>query len=409
MVQTKPRSGLEVAEILRAHGAAYRAARRVSPQQGRVMTNLACCRTAALGGHVDTCNRCGYIRISYNSCRDRHCPKCQESKRAAWVEGRLERVLPVEYFHVVFTLPEELQPLVLQNQRLLYTLLFQAAAATLLQLAADPRRLGAELGFTAVLHTWGQNLLFHPHLHCVVTGGGLSQDGSRWVAAREGYLLPVKVVGRLFRGKFLAGVRAAYDAGRLKLEGSVAQLKQPSYFQRWLRSLYRRDWVVYAKPPLGGAEQVYRYLGRYTHRVAISNSRLVSIDSERVRFLYKDYADKSRMKVMTLSAEEFIRRFLLHVLPKGFVRIRHYGLLASRNVPTKLARARELLEATSVPSEPPKTEASCFELLLTWMREEVVRCPCCYGPLERRLLLPEASSLIASTPSIPSCIAWDTS
>jgi hypothetical protein len=373
------------------------------------MTSLARCRTAALGGHIDSCGRCGYSRISYNSCRDRHCPKCQASKRAAWVEGRLEGILPVEYFHVVFTLPEELQPLVLQNQRLLYTLLFQAAAATLLRLAADPRRLGAELGFTAVLHTWGQNLLFHPHLHCVVTGGGLSLDGSRWVAARAGYLLPVKVLGRLFRGKFLAGVRAAHDAGQLKLQGSVAHLLEPSGFQRWLRPLYRCEWVVYAKPPFGGPEQVYRYLGRYTHRVAISNSRLLSMDDERVRFQYKDYADQSRTKVMTLSAEEFIRRFLLHVLPKGFVRIRHYGLLASRNVPTKRTRARELLKAMSAAREPARTPESWSDRLLTWIREELARCPCCHGPLERRPLPPQGSSPLICTLSVPSPHTWDTS
>jgi hypothetical protein len=244
---TRPR--LEVADVLRTHGDAYRARHPVSPQQAAVLRRLSDCRTAALGGHVESCAGCGYWRVAYNSCRDRHCPKCQAAKRAAWLDGRLARLLPVPYFHVVFTLPDALNPLLLRNPAALYDLLFQAASATLLALAADPRRLGALIGVTAVLHTWGQNLLFHPHLHCVVTGGGLSPDGRRWRATRPGYFLPVKVLGRLFRGKFLAGLQAAYDAGRLGLPGSVAYLADAREFRRWLTPLYRRDWVVYAKPP----------------------------------------------------------------------------------------------------------------------------------------------------------------
>jgi hypothetical protein len=338
---TSPR--LEVAEIFRAHGAAFLQRHRVSPEQARAMRNIIACRTAALGGHVDACAGCGYRRISYNSCRDRHCPKCQATRRTAWLESRLERMLPVEHFHVVFTLPEKLRPLVLRNQRLLYGLLFRAASQTLLALAADPKRLGAQPAITAVLHTWGQNLLFHPHLHCVVAGGGLSPDGTRWVSARRRYLLPVKVLAKLFRGKFLAGLKQVYDGGSLNLTGSTASLLAPQAFHDLLSALYRIDWIVYAKAPLGGAEQVYRYLGRYTHRVAISNTRLLSHQNGRVQFRYKDYADAGRKKVMGLTAEEFIRRFLLHILPKGFVRIRHYGLLASRHVATRLASCRRLL------------------------------------------------------------------
>jgi hypothetical protein len=373
---------LEVADILRAHGDDYRQRHRVSPEQAKAMRNIIVCRTAALGGHVDACADCGFRRISYNSCRDRHCPKCQATRRAAWLQTRLERLLPVDYFHVVFTLPKQLQPLVLKNQRLLYGLLFRAASQTLLTLAADPKRLGAQPGITAILHTWGQNLRFHPHLHCVVTGGGLSPDGQRWVAARQGYLLPVKVLAKLFRGKFLAAVRQAYDRGELKLTGSVASLAQPQAFRKLLARLYRRDWIVYAKPPFGGAEQVYRYLGRYTHRVAISNARLLSQQDGRVQFRYKDYADASRWKVMKLAAEEFIRRFLLHVLPKGFVRIRHYGLLASRNVATRLADCRRLL----VGHDPPTAESpdkTWVERIFEWFGLDVVHCPQCGADLQR--------------------------
>lgn len=375
---------LEVADILRAHGEAYQQMHRVSPEQAQAIQNITACRTAKLGGHVDACADCGFRRISYNSCRDRHCPKCQATKRAAWLETRLERLLPVPHFHVVFTLPEQLQPLVLKNQRVLYSLLFRAASQTLLTLAADPKRLGGQVGITAILHTWGQNLLFHPHLHCVVTGGGLSPDGQRWVSARQGYLLPVKVMAKLFRGKFLAGVRQAYDRGELKLTGSIAALAQPQAFRKLLTALYGCDWIVYAKAPFGGAEQVYRYLGRYTHRVAIANARLLSHQEGRVQFRYKDYADASQTKVMSLTAEEFIRRFLLHVLPKGFVRIRHYGLLASRNVSTRLADCRRLLVGEDPPAA--DSEKTMAERILEWFGLDVIHCPHCGGKLERRPL-----------------------
>jgi len=389
MIAISNPSRVEVADILRAHGDAYRARHPVSPEQATVLRRLCDCRTAALGGHVDTCDACGTVQISYNSCRDRHCPKCQSTRQVEWVESRLERLLPVPYFHVVFTLPEQLQPLGLKNRRVLYDLLFRAASQTLLELAADPRRLGAQIGFTAVLHTWGQNLLFHPHLHCVVTGGGLSPDGQRWVAGREDYFLPVRVVGQLFRGKFLAGLKVAYAADQLMLTGSVESLRDPAEFRKLLGTLYRQQWVVYAKPPFGGAEHVYRYLGRYTHRVAISNRRLISLAAGRVTFRYKDYADSARGKQMTLDAEEFIRRFLLHVLPKGFVRIRHYGLLAGRNVGTKLAECRRLLGngdapteiETAVTTEPATVDGEAAD-------EKCLRCPQCRALLRRHALPP---------------------
>jgi len=383
MIPQPTRPLLEVADILRAHGEAYTAGHAVSSLQGAVLRRLVACRTAALGGHRDACDRCGYSRVSYNSCRDRHCPKCQGVKRAQWLEKRLQRLLPVEHFHVVFTLPAALNPLALYHPRRLYDLLFHAASQTLLTLAADRKRLGAQIGVTALLHTWGQNLLFHPHLHCVVTGGGLSLDGRRWIAARRGYLLPVKVLGRLFRGQFLAGVKEAYQAGQLTLGGSVATLADPQVFRRWLDALYRQDWVVYAKRPFGGAQQVFRYLGRYSHRVAIANSRLLTLTDGQVSFHWKDYADDHRTKVMRLPAHEFIRRFLLHVLPMRFVRIRHYGLLAGRNVSTQLTRCRQLLSE-------PEVEAPVERTWLDRLREgtglERRCCPQCQGPLTRQPL-----------------------
>jgi hypothetical protein len=380
---------LEVADILRAHGDAYRQRHYVSVEQAHVIRNVVACRTAALGGHVDACANCGFRRVSYNSCRDRHCPKCQATKRAEWLETRLERLLPVDYFHVVFTLPEQLQPLVLKNQRLLYNLLFGAASQALLKLADDSRRLGAQPGITSVLHTWGQNLRFHPHLHCVVTGGGLAPNGQRWIPARQSYLLPVKVMAKLFRGKFLAGMRQAYEHGELKLTGKLAALTQQVTFEKLLTSLYKRDWIVYAKSPFGGAKQVYQYLGRYTHRVAISNARLLSHQDGHVQFRYKDYADASRQKVMSLTAEEFIRRFLLHVLPKGFVRIRHYGLLASRNVATRLAQCQRLLAAPVSPAAVPPGK-TWVDRILEWFGMDVVHCPQCGNRLERQSLTLEA-------------------
>jgi hypothetical protein len=382
------------------HGPAYAERHPVSPEQSQVLRRLAACRTAALGGHIDACGACGFTRASYNSCRDRHCPKCQASKRAEWLETRLKRLLPIPYFHVVFTVPDLLYPLMRHNQRRLYDLLFQTAAATVLTLTADRKRLGAQVGITALLHTWGQNLLFHPHLHCVVTGGGLSADGQHWLACKPRYFLPVEVLGKLFRGKFLAGLKDAYHAGLLNFNGSTATLADPKTFRRLLADCYSRNWVVYAKAPFGGAEQVFRYLGRYSHRVAISNSRLRGLDDTHVSFEWKDYADDDRVKVMHLAIDEFIRRFLLHVLPKGFVRIRHYGLLAGVNVPTKLEQCRGLLGATSTPkgARPAKT---WFERVLEWTGQDPLRCPHCQGPLERRAVPRPATATGTAPPQEP--------
>jgi len=348
-----------------------------------VWRHLVDCRTAALGGHVDRCTSCERIRISYNSCRDRHCPKCQSLKKAEWLEARRQHLLPIPYWHLVFTLPETLRPLARSNPRVVFDLLFDTAAATLQTIARDRKHLGADIGFTAILHTWGQKLRFHPHLHCVVTGGGLTRDDRRWVAAREGFFLPVAVLGRLFRGKFLHGLSEARRLG--KLQGPAAKLHAPAAWKRLLDELYELDWVVYAKPPFGGPEHVFRYLGRYTHRVAIANHRLVAFADGRVTFKVRDYADGGKRKRLTLTACEFIRRFLLHVLPHGFVRIRHYGLLAGRSVHTRLATARALLlpnsdEAQTQLSRPP---LAWWQRLLRLTGVDILRCPVCNGLLVR--------------------------
>jgi putative transposase/transposase-like zinc-binding protein len=315
-----------------------------------VMRALEVCRTAPLGGHVEACDACGHTRISYNSCRNRHCPKCQALARADWLEARKADLLPVPYFHVVFTIPEPVAAIAFQNKPVVYDILFQAAAATLKTIAADPRHLGAEIGFIAVLHTWGQTLQHHPHLHCVVPGGGLAPDGEHWIACRPGFFLPVRVLSSLFRRLFLEALDAAFQAGELSFYGSLGDLAEPGRFARQIRAARGVEWVVYAKPPFGGPEQVFDYLGRYTHRVAIANSRLVQIEDGTVAFRWKDYRHHDRQKVMTLSADEFLRRFLLHVLPDGFQRIRHYGLLGNRNRVAKLAQCRRLLEAPPPPA-----------------------------------------------------------
>ncbi len=340
---------VEVADVIRSHGAAFlsKYGKHLSGTQKKALRDLASCRTALLGGHVQRCLDCGHDRIAYNSCRNRHCPKCQALSRARWLERESAYLLPVEYHHVVFTLPAELAELAARNASALYTLLMQSAAETLREVAANPKRLGAQVGVLMVLHTWGQNLHLHPHVHCVVTGGGLScnargeVDASpRWVSCRPGFFLPVRVLSRLFRGKFLAGLRALHTQGKLRLPGLLSN--GPS-FTAWLSPLYAKEWVVYAKAPFGGPEQVLKYLARYTHRVAISNHRLVKLEAGRVTFRYKDYADSRKEKLLTLSAEEFLRRFVQHVLPKGFMKIRHYGLLSSRQREARLQQARRLL------------------------------------------------------------------
>jgi len=354
-------SGPEVADIFRQLGPAYHHAHAhaLSRGQRRVMGAIARCRTAALGGHVEQCDSCGHQRIAFNSCRDRHCPKCQSLTRAQWLEDRRAELLPVDYFHVVFTLPQEIAAIAYQNKAVVYDLLFRATAQTLRTIAADPRHLGAEIGFIAILHTWGQNLLHHPHLHCVVPGGGLSPDGQRWVACRPGFFLPVRVLSRLFRRLFLAMLRQAFEARALKFFNALAELADPGAFARYLAPLARTEWVVYAKPPFGGPERVLEYLGRYTHRVAIANSRLVAFADGEVAFRWKDYRHASRQKVMCLPAEEFVRRFLLHVLPPGFQRIRHYGWLANRNRALKLQRCRQLLDVPA-PAPAPADEPADY-------------------------------------------------
>lgn len=346
------------------------------------MRHVEQCRTAALGGHRETCDSCGHIRISYNSCRDRHCPKCQSLKKAQWLEARKERLLPVPYFHVVFTLPDNLNLLVLYNKAHVFNILFSTVAKTLQTIAKDKKHLGGQIGFTAILHTWGQNLLFHPHLHCVVTGGGLSSDGKAWVPASSTYFLPVKVLGKLFRGKFLHALKTAYQEGKLKFPGSTSHLKKNSSWQELMDNLYCKDWVVYSKPPFGGPEHVFRYLGRYTHRVAIGNHRLIRLHHGRIQFRYKDYAKGKKKGFLILKAIEFIRRFLLHVLPKGFVRIRHFGLIAGRNVKTKLMQARRLLckgspDADETPTTQPECDLPWWEHLLKLTGIDIFACPAC--------------------------------
>lgn len=333
----------EVADVFRAHGLAYRQAHKMPLSHLRAMRAIETCRTAALGGHVDECDHCGRLRISYNSCRNRHCPKCQCLDKERWLEARKQDLLPIGYFHPVFTLPEGLRPLALRNQKVLYSILFRAAPETLKELAEDPEHLGAEVGFIAVLHTWTQTLMDHPHLHCIVTGGGLSPDGKKWIPAKGEFFLPVKVLSRLFRGKFLAYLKEAYEKGKLVFPGKIAPLKEKAAFHGLLKGLYAQEWVVYCKPPFHNAEMVMDYLGRYTHRVAISNERLVKLEDGRVTFRYRDGHDNDTIKLMTLDASEFIRRFLLHVLPDGFVKIRHYGILSNRNRKSKLTRCMKLL------------------------------------------------------------------
>ena len=338
-------ASLEVADVIERYGALFleRFGASLSWQQRRVFADVVACRTAQLGGHLEACDACDYQRPAYNSCRNRHCPKCQGRARAAWLDARCLDLLPVPYFHVVFTLPEELGPLALQNPRVVYGLLFGAAADTLLEVAADERHLGGRIGVLAVLHTWGQTLHHHPHLHCIVPGGGLVADDAGWVPCRESFFLPVRVLARVFRGKFLHGLRAAYRGGQLGLHGRLASLGEPEAFGCFLDGPARKEWVVYAKRPFGGPEQVLAYLARYTHRVAIANRRILSADDGQVRFRYKDYRDGSRSKTMTLDAVEFLRRFLLHVLPKGFMRIRYFGFLANRVRRASLARCRRFL------------------------------------------------------------------
>ncbi|GAC1507075.1 MAG: IS91 family transposase [Steroidobacteraceae bacterium] len=339
------RPKLEVADIFRRYGNAYRKKHGASMSvvQRRIMKAIEVCRTAALGGQIEQCDKCGHQRICYRSCRDRHCPKCQSLARAEWIQHRQAELLDCDYFHVVFTIPEEVAAIAYQNKEVVYGILFRATAETLRTIAADPKHLGAEIGFFAVLHTWGSNLLHHPHLHCVVPGGGLSPDGNHWISCKPGFFLPVRVLSRLFRRLFLAYLQKAFDAGKLQFFTTLTNLRDRRQFARYLAPVRTAEWVVYAKPPFAGPQQVLDYIGRYTHRVAISNNRLLDIEAGQVLFQWKDYRNKSQKKTMTLSAEEFIRRFLLHALPLRFQRIRYYGFLGNRYRQEKLARCRQLL------------------------------------------------------------------
>jgi len=369
---------LEVADIFRRHGDAFRAAQgnRLSQAQRRVMAAIEACRTAVLGGHVEQCEDCGEVRVAYNSCRNRHCPKCQGLARAQWLADRRAELLPVPYFHLVFTVPAPLAAIALQNKAVVYDILFKAAAETVRTIGADPKYLGAETGMIAILHSWGQTLTHHPHVHCIVPGGGLAPDG-RWVACRPGFFLPVHVLSRLYRRLFLERLLDAFDAGKLNFFGDLAELAEPAAFARRLAPLRRIAWVVYAKRPFGKAEQVLDYLGRYTHRVAIANSRLLACEDGRVHFRWKDYRTCDKTKTMTIDAGEFIRRFLLHVLPDQFRRIRHFGFLANACRAAKLARLRAALALPEpTPVAEPADYRERYALLIGW-RIDV--CPCCGG------------------------------
>jgi hypothetical protein len=360
----------EVADVIRVAGNRFTERYRGSLTwaQIKVLRAISRCRTSALGGHRDKCERCGYQAISYNSCRNRHCPKCQTNAREKWLRKRQKELLPVDYYHLVFSVPHGLVPLIWQNKRLLFALLFHAAADALLEVASNPKHLGAEIGFLSILHTWGQTLLPHPHIHCVVPGGGLSPDQARWISSRSNFFLPVKVLSRIFRGKFIDGLRRAFKNNRLSFYGECLPLENEKSFAEFLRTLYRQDWVVYAKPPFGGPEHVLQYLARYTHRVAISNHRILSVDGTNVTFQWKDYAHHNKRREMTLTCEEFLRRFLQHVLPKGFSRIRYFGWLANRRREKMIPHCRVLLQqkAQETSTVPPD-------------ESDVRQCPRCHG------------------------------
>src|SRR5712675_294601 len=365
---------LEIADLVRAAGDGFieRSRRWIRWKHVKVLLAIARCRTAALGGHFDECTRCGHrATISYNSCRNRHCPKCQTAARERWIAGRQRELLPTRYVHVVFTLPPQLAPLALQNKKVIYDLLFRASAETLLEIARDPKHLGAEIGFFSVLHTWSQKLGLHPHVHCVVPAGGPSFDHSHWIRSHHAFFLPVQVLGRVFRGKFVASLQRAFQDGQLHFHGGLKLLAQPKTFAAWRRLLFRKDWVVYSKRPFGGPEHVLRYLGRYTHRVAISNHRLISIADGVVTFRWRDSAHNNEQKPLPLSVDEFLRRFLLHLLPQGFVRIRNFGFLANRKRATALPLCFQLLGAT------PQIKQE----ISTASPSDLCTCPKCGGPM----------------------------
>src|SRR6201987_466559 len=390
---------LEVADLIRAAGAAFIERNRswIRWSHVKVMLAIARCRTAALGGHVDECPRYGYrATISYNSCRNRHCPKCQTAAREQWIAARRRDLLPTRYMHVVFTLPRRLAPVVLQNKKVIYDLLFRASAETLLEVARDPRHLGAEIGFFSVLHTWNQKVRLHPHVHCVVPAGGLSLDHTRWVHSPDNYFLPKAVLCKVFRGKFVAALRQAFQNGELRFPQNLKLLCEPKIFAAWLRPLFRQDWVVYLKRPFGGPEYVLHYLGRYTHRVAISNHRLVSLTDGQVTFRWRDSANHNEQKLLPLSLDEFLCRFLLHILPKGFVRIRNFGFLANRKRAALLPLCFQLLGSEQQPQAEQKHASSIEDCPDLW------RCPKCGGPMKVTERLTAAEIQLRSPPRISS-------
>jgi hypothetical protein len=368
------RPPVEVADIIRAAGDAFFDGSRkwLTWFHVKVLNAILYCRTSGLGGHVDACSRCGYQAISYNSCRNRHCPKCQANARDRWLDARCRDLLPTRYVHVVFTLPHQLAPLALQNKREIYGLLFRASAETLLEVASDPKHLGAEIGFFSILHTWNQQLLHHPHVHCVVPAGGLSPDHCRWIPAANNFFLPVKVLSRVFRGKFVAGLRKLHAGNKLGFHGKLMTLQSPKAFSAMLRSLFRTDWVVYSKRPFRGAEHALHYLGCYTHRIAISNHRLVSLAEGRITFRWRDSAHKNKKRIMSLTVEEFLRRFLLHVLPRRFVRIRYFGFFAHRHRAEFVPLCFELLATAASLPRPACAPAPSRPM---W------QCPKCGGPM----------------------------
>jgi len=390
----------ELADIFRQYGPAYRQAHSLPLHQHRLMQAIEDCRTPALGGVVDWCDHCQFTHTRYRSCRNRHCPKCQGAAREKWIEQRRAELLPTEYFHVVFTLPKPIAAIAFYNKKAVYDMLFHATAETLLTIARDPQRLGVELGFFAVLHSWGQALHFHPHLHCVVPGGGLSADSDRWIQGRRRYLLPVKALSQLFRRLLLEALEQAYASGQLQFFGDLEPLRHPAAFARYLAPLKKSRWVVYAEPPLGGPQHVLEYLGRYTHRVAISNRRILALEDGQVSFQWKDYRDQQQQKVMTVSADEFIRRFLQHALPPGFQRIRYYGLLANCHRADKLDLCRRLLATALSPLLP--TLAACRDFYVALVTRNCKLCPRCgIGTL--------TSVLILAPCPVPISPGWDSS
>jgi predicted Zn-ribbon and HTH transcriptional regulator len=363
----------EIGDIFRENRAKLRHL-KLSPEQRKVVKAIIRCRTARLGGHKLYCNTCGYSEISYNSCRNRHCPKCQYFKKLKWLNNRIEEILPVKYFHVVFTVPHLLNPLILQNKKELYGLFFKAVNETLTEAALNPKNLGAKIGFMTILHTWGQNLMDHPHIHCVVTGGGLNKDKTKWISSRDNFFIHVKRLSRLFRGKYLYYFKMAYNKKKLGFYGKVEELKYRENFNKLISKLYKKEWVVYSKKPFDNPVNVFKYLGRYTHRIAISNSRIVKVTDKEVSFRWKDYRNGNKKKIMTLPVEEFMRRFLLHTLPKGFKRIRFYGLLSNRYKKDNIKAIRELLNNPDTLME---IKANVPELIIIENDDKAYKCPKC--------------------------------